>query len=510
MKLNTATPTQPKLHPRISVSTVVLFLIVLSVEAFFTNWWYSRPVFECHHSKLYPWEVTDDAATPLTLTPTKTPSEEAFSNLELFVSVFPGNRGTTLDDGDFIRGLTELRETFARTLLFFWPRDRYEIKVTIVLDDTTYTNEEDRTNLIQEVGSSFFPDDGDDYNSDSNSDSAQHQHNRLGANANENSNGISVRFNSRTNTTLYGPGWFIQQLIMLWADNFTDSEYIGFADSDTMFTSAISPYDLFDNHGRPRVVVQAAGGNKKQDKVYNQASLHAFKRPPRLYSMTYFPVIVKREHFAELREHLLGVHPGYSCFDAFFSDLVFRGENKTQPVDVCQFCLLADFLFDAHRAEYSWHFETDAATHPIEFATPEMYDPFPRVATHASYMYIRMDRRRKANTVAGRKVMVAMIMREGYCHSLVPSWNVTADGTNSSSSTTGTTTSSNTNYDRCKQYFATDELPVPHIRGQWRFEEYTTQWLTHPNITAAHAERKQHALADRVWDQHELEQMLFV
>jgi len=305
---------------------------------------------------------------------------------------------------------------------------------------------------------------------------------------------VSVGFNSRTNKTLYGPGWYIQQLIMLWADNFTESEYIGFVDDDTMFTSAINPYDLFDQHGRPRVVVQAAGGIRRQDPRYNQASQHAFQRPPRLYSMTYFPVVIKRKHFALLRQHLLAIHPEHSVFDEFFTAHVFRGPDKTVPQVVCQFCLLADFLYEAHRSEYSWHFETSSTAHPIEFATPEMYQPFPRVAVHASYMFIKWNRLRASKTVAGRKVETSRIMREGYCHSLVVDWK---------------NKNNSIDHDRCQKFLPKDEVPVLDIRGSWKFEQYPSPWIDHPNITVAHTERRKHAI-ERVWDRHELEHVLFV
>jgi hypothetical protein len=49
------------------------------------------------------------------------PMERSFSNLELFFSSFPGDH--ELKDDDTINGFTELRETFIRSLQFFWPRD---------------------------------------------------------------------------------------------------------------------------------------------------------------------------------------------------------------------------------------------------------------------------------------------------------------------------------------------------------------------------------------------------
>mmetsp|Transcript_25498 Transcript_25498/g.53712 ORF Transcript_25498/g.53712 Transcript_25498/m.53712 type:complete len:506 (+) Transcript_25498:364-1881(+) len=474
---------------------------VISVLAMVANWTLTRGFAASYLDR---WVSTTTSTTTAPVVAPLSAMAEAFSNLEVFLCVHPGNRGVPLADGDGIFGLVELKETVARTLLFFWPRDRYPLKVTVVLDDTTYSSEEDRTNLIAEVRSFFLPGNGINNNinnninngindNNNNHDDTVSQH-KPNSKPNSDDVRVSVGFNSRTNKTLYGPGWYIQQLIMLWADNFTESEYIGFVDDDTMFTSAINPYDLFDQHGRPRVVVQAAGGTRLQDTTYNQASQHAFQRPPRLYSMTYFPVVIKRKHFALLRQHLLAIHPEHSVFDEFFTAHVFRGPDNTVPQPVCQFCLLADYVYEAHRSEYSWHFETPSTTYPIEFATPEMYQPFPRVSIHPSYMFMAVKRPRASKTVAGRKDQTSRIMREGYCHSLVVDWK---------------NKNNSIDHDRCQKFLPKDEVPVLDIRGSWKFEQYPSPWIDHPNITVAHTERRKHAI-ERVWDLHELEHVLFV
>jgi hypothetical protein len=79
------------------------------------------------------------------------PMDMSFSNLELFVSAFPGQ--DDLKDEDAINGFTELRETFIRSLQFFWPRDY--IRITAVLDDTTYSNDQERDGLVARFKSLF-------------------------------------------------------------------------------------------------------------------------------------------------------------------------------------------------------------------------------------------------------------------------------------------------------------------------------------------------------------------
>jgi hypothetical protein len=146
----------------------------------------------------------------------------SFSNLQLFVSSFPGD-----EEADNVNGFTELQSTLIRSLKFFWPRDKLDI--VVVLDDTVYNDEVGRDNMTSLVTSLFR-------------DNVR--------------NKVQVKYNPRSNTTVYGTGWFLQQLVMFWADNFTDSEYIGFLDDDAIFSKAVQPYDLFDKMGRPRVLAR--------------------------------------------------------------------------------------------------------------------------------------------------------------------------------------------------------------------------------------------------------------
>lgn len=249
---------------------------------------------------------------------------------------------------------------------------------------------------------------------------------------------------------------------MLWADIFTDSEYIGFVDTDTMISSAVNPYDLFDENGKPWVIVQAAGNYKNQIPAFNEASVHAFKRETRfwrLYGMAYFPLILKREHFAKLCEHLLAKHTEYSFFDDIFTAHIFCGIDKEGPIKICQFCLMAEFLFQVHRAEYWWHFETESQ---IEFATQEMHEPFPKIAVHVSYVFQNFDIQKILNTVVGRRNVASRMTRKGYCHSLV-SWS-----------------SNDRNYRRCKKYISKTDEYLHAARGAWRFEQFNSLWLKHP------------------------------
>jgi len=379
---------------------------------------------------------------------TRSPMAKAFSNLELFVSTFPGKPMPIREDED-VNGFTELKETFIRTLQFFWPRE--SLKLTAILDESTYSNDEERDGLVANF-TSLFADDVP----------------------------VNLKLNPRTNVTLYGTGWYIQQLVMLWADNFTNAEYIGFVDDDTVISSAVHPYDLFDEEGRPRVIAKAA---EEGVKAWAESSTFAFKRTSKVYAMTYFPVIVKREHLAMMRNEIMAKHPEYSTFDDFYTALIHRGVNKTELTELSQFCIIMDYLYESHREEYSWHFET---TKRIANSSAEMYEPFPRIAIHGSYLFVAVNRLRAARKLAGRRKEISEIMREGYCYSL-PSWNNTE-----------------INARRCGKYNVDAGI---HARGEWKFEQYASPWLVNANATLAHAQRREHRDADHVWDDEEVKKI---
>uniref|UniRef100_A0A7S4ALP7 Uncharacterized protein n=1 Tax=Pseudo-nitzschia australis TaxID=44445 RepID=A0A7S4ALP7_9STRA len=371
---------------------------------------------------------------------------EAFSKLELFIPIFPGDLNT-----DRINGFVEFRETFVRSVRFFWPRD--ELRVTTVLDDVAYANDLGRDYLISRVKSLF---------------------------ADDLTNKVSVKFNP-SNDPFY-VGWEKQQLIQFWADNFTDAEYIGFVDDDTIITSAVNPYDLFDEDGMPRVIVNAAHDNNPVRSYVIPPEI-LFKKPPQFYSMIFFPFVMKREHIVKMRELILANFPEFSCFDDVFHHIIALG--RAQGFGMSQFCVMAEYMYNHHREEYSWHLEM-SPEHKIEFSTPGMFEPFPRIAIHGNYAIEgNTPGSNSFKTLRGRRIGMAALMREGYCHSLL-SWNNTEH-----------------NATRCM----VQELDDIYERGEWKFETQVSKWMAHWDVSVAHNKRRQHHLTEHIWDEDELIQI---
>ena len=360
-------------------------------------------------------------------------SSSPFHDLQLFVSAFPG-------------GFPELQNTLIKTLNFLWPSP---IRMVIVLDDTvlseTNTTKQDMNQQVHE----WFQKRPD----------AQ----------------IDVAYNPRSNKTIYGVGWYIQQLIMLWGDNFTNATWIGFMDDDSLVTKAVLEEDLFDSHGRPHTIVRFRADG--QPRLWHQASNRAYRQKSFVNAMSYFPVIVKRDHLPGMRQAMLNAHPEFSYFDELYLHLL-----KGKPFS--QFFLMFDHVWREHRQEYAWHFDNfPKGINESDFeklgilpgtpsdigVTPEMLQPFPRCVMHGSYM---------GGKKQGRKWLVRKAMRKAYCNSLplLPRHSNHLNESSSLQSTVHTNATTST-----ADYYVTtpDEAHCsgkhvyedPNIRYEWAFEE---------------------------------------
>ena len=192
----------------------------------------------------------------------------------------------------------------------------------------------------------------------------------------------------------YRDGYDRQQLAMFWADNYTDSEYIGFMDTDATMLTYIDREDLFED-GKP--VVNARGGRTVFDHTWSWAAgtfetlgiLEPFK------AMSYFPVIIKRSHLKDLRDFIADRH-NLTFDDAFYQNISAPSAVRLKLFS--QFDIMFTYLFTFKRSEYKWyiHSETpdwDGINPPPVYGqdgnvsqfTAEMLVPKPRIATHARY-----------------------------------------------------------------------------------------------------------------------------
>jgi hypothetical protein len=291
---------------------------------------------------------------------------------------------------------------------------------------------------------------------------------------------------------------------MLWADNFTTSEFIGFLDDDTLFSKAIIPYDVFDSQGRPRAIVKYSNGIHDMEPHYKQWYRqydYMFGQPAYLNAMSYFPVVIRRKHLHEIRQAMLDQHPEFASFDDLFISFVRRRKYFSQ------FQFMFDYLWRTHRDEYSWHFEADRLVNlnnvsgfvkddPIakmvaikdgspqeNGVTAEMLKPFPRCAVHGNYDHI------SGISQIDRAAQVTEYMRRGFCFSLPQKDGSTSNPDEASC---------------CRVYNVSNEI---NKSNEWIFEGNKEGELwpfyDYPGVVRAHEERMRRNVAHK-WDSDEL------
>ena len=357
--------------------------------------------------------------------------ERRWPNLTLFAPVFPG-------------GEAELNKVLLRSLKFFWPKSN--LRLLFLVDGE----------LPPEVRDPFGE--------------------RIKKSMEAHAISVEVKFNFIPRK-VYRGGWDRQQLIMLWADNFTDSEYVGFVDDDALFTKHILREDIFDEFNRPHVW----GRSNNSDKFYlklqegTRWSDHSDKEIMR--TMNYFPVVVKTCHLEVVRASVLKHHPEFRNFDHFY-----KRSHKRKNKAIGQYNLMHQHLWKLRHDDYNWHLErlSDRDNHfdDIEGVTKEMMVPYPKSAIHINYDY-RTNKPKK---------FVEDVFKRGFCYSLTKLEHE----------------SGSKNSQLCKQNgYSWDIVSTTPNIDQWTFEDLDMRW---DNRTyEAHKKRLSLNRARLDWDQTELE-----
>ena len=169
------------------------------------------------------------------------------------------------------------------------------------------------------------------------------------------------------------------------ADRYTTTEYVGLVDTDTLFTTPVTPRSLFDEQARPKVIafVGSPSDLEHWGQVPNR-TLHFLKLPHVVRSMSYFPLVIKARHLQALRRHVEQMHG--RCLE-----LVFRDFCAITP-RCCSHCVIGNFIWHFHRDEYHWSFQQlnphwnptsiFGQTDDWSFLTRENTHPMVRVAVH--------------------------------------------------------------------------------------------------------------------------------
>jgi len=193
-----------------------------------------------------------------------------------------------------------------------------------------------------------------------------------------------------------------------WADNHTSATWIGFLDSDTLFTTVVHSRSLWE-HGMP-VVFGATGAPANEGWAPMPKGTQAILGKPEVFrAMNYFPVIIKAEHLKLARRHIAELHG--TTFDQAFQTVF-----PVTPFG--QFNTLMNYVWYFHHEEYSFYFQptepgwkgihegqVDDVSQILRWG--DHLSPKVKVAVHWGYLG------GKSNNVAeGNKLMA-----EGYCFS---------------------------------------------------------------------------------------------
>jgi hypothetical protein len=294
-------------------------------------------------------------------------------DLELFVPVnLNANIGSRI---------SEWSDIFLKSFLLFWPYHVSKTKIRLVIDGETVNTTEHKTfsSLVESYKPFNIP------------------------------RGIQVTSNDIPPHWYRGNGYLRQQLLMFYADNYTDAEYIGFGDTDCQFITYVDREDIFED-GKPVIngrIGKTGGWWWNKVPRSTQWLMGGVEEPMRC--MSYFPVVVKTSHMKLMREYFFKAHN--TTID---DPNIFR---KYMAAEFSQFNGMCAYLWHFHREEYTWYtHDTEPQAHrdrsrPIHRPlvgqikslsnfTDDMFRPKPRVAIHSRYHNFRKP-----------------IIEEGYCRS---------------------------------------------------------------------------------------------
>ena len=148
-------------------------------------------------------------------------------------------------------------------------------------------------------------------------------------------------------------------LSYFYPEQYVTAEYVGFVDTDTMFTTVVTPELLFAS-GRP--TIQARIGEpfwQQHWECWSDVTEYFLGDREALQCMSYFPVVMKVQHIIELRTF---VEKRFQkpFLDVFRSSLKFENSyfKGTKYNDcMCQFSIMCNYVWYYHREEYDFHLQ---------------------------------------------------------------------------------------------------------------------------------------------------------
>ena len=190
---------------------------------------------------------------------------------------------------------------------------------------------------------------------------------------------------------------------------YTKAEYIGFVDTDTLFTTPVTPQSLFED--KKPIVVGIAG-----NVFYATCTEFMLKAKQLMICMSYFPVTIKVSHLVAMRLHIEKLHR--KSFAEVFGEAVLKVGGGIDGC-LCQFAIMCNYIYRFHANEYSFRIQMHPDDKlPNNFSESEKV-PFPRVAIHSRHLIPNrvVDAMDKASII-----MFNDRMKEGICRAIGFQW----------------------------------------------------------------------------------------
>eukprot|EP01084_Bolivina_argentea_P103905 186085_1 len=248
----------------------------------------------------------------------------------------------------FLRATSNKRQIFHddfyRTFKFFWPFNSIPANLLIILDEENESDHQFALELHQI------------FKSDLKNEIANKSFNYW------------ITFDEPGNDTIYNQkGWNRQQWSKMWCDKFLMKlnifdifTYIGFIDTDTIFTSIITPQSIFTypyniDNPKPITIVNLGFGHVWW-RYAGDNTQKWFGKIELFRHMSMFPVTFKVSHIQNFRNTTVQ-YWNMSDFDNVFQTLITQRTKYERGGVFSEFSIFATFVWYYERDMYEWYIE---------------------------------------------------------------------------------------------------------------------------------------------------------
>jgi len=231
-------------------------------------------------------------------------------------------------------------------------------------------------------------------------------------------------------------------LSYFYPEEYVTAEYVGFVDSDTMFTTVVTPKMLFVN-GRPTIQARIGEPFWEQGwECWSDVTEFMIGEKEALQCMSYFPVVFKVAHIIELR-NFAEKRLGAPFHEIFRKSLTFENKHFKDSFPlindcICQYSIFCNYVWYFHREEYDFHLqivpngkwngerrrESQQTAYYINAIAPMYNVPKPRVAIHSRH-YLENGVYHSGSFDISREPYASHMrsrIQEGFCNTLGMDW----------------------------------------------------------------------------------------